>query len=436
MDKTSHDFGNVTASSNRTVDFQIVNQYQFSIILSTFSFDTELSTAFTPTTVEPGDTLIYRVRINPKKKGLFDKTFPISFFHLSDTVYFNVRANVLTTDFKDKSLVKRFAEKPGKNDGNFKDFDAKFKVIDAETRKPVSGASITIVSKSPSYKNLETDKNGRVMRVLHNRYDVSIYAFGYETAKVGISLGCDDSIRTVALAKRDPNSKTEFEYMYEYEGANPITIKDTLANLDPLDEKQLLEPLEKGNYKANNIVFLMDVSISMKDHERMDLLKASIIQLVELMRPEDNVSVITFSEHTRTLVVPTYLTNDNRADVIRLIKTLKPGGLTNGGRGLKMAYKLIRENYDPTKNNQVVLATDGALGSYMKHEDMVKLVQKNAIYARTSVVTLRGYNWSGKYMREIVKAGNGKLLPVNNEAEAKLMLIREIKTNSNIGLNE
>jgi hypothetical protein len=72
----------------------------------------------------------------------------------------------------------------------------------------------------------------------------------------------------------------------------------------------------------------------------------------------------------------------------------------------------------------------------MKHEDMVKMVQKNTLYASTSVVTLNGYNWSGKFMREIIKAGNGKLLPFNNETEAKLILIREIKTNSIISVNE
>ncbi|MFT5821303.1 MAG: hypothetical protein ACI8ZM_002555 [Crocinitomix sp.] len=81
VDKTSHDFGDVTSSSNRTVDFQIVNQYQFSIILSTFAFDFELNTAFMPISVEPGDTLLYRVRIKPNKKGAFDKTIPLSFYH-------------------------------------------------------------------------------------------------------------------------------------------------------------------------------------------------------------------------------------------------------------------------------------------------------------------------------------------------------------------
>jgi Mg-chelatase subunit ChlD len=355
---------------------------------------------------------------------------------LSDTVYLNLTANVLTTNFKDNSLLEPIPEKLGKNDETFKDFNAVFRVIDAETRLPISGASITFLSSSPTYKNLETDKNGKAIRILHNRYDVSIYAFGYETVTVGISLGCNDSIRTVALVERDTNSKTEAEYMYEYEGSNPIIIKDTLADIDPFDEERLLEPLTEGNYKPNNIVFLMDISISMKDHERMGLLKSAIIQLVELLRPEDNVSIITFSEQTNILVVPTYLSNGNREDVIRLIKTLKPGGLTNGGRGLKMAYKLIRENYDAAKNNQIILATDGALGSYMKHEDMVKMIEKNTLYASTSVVTLNGYNWSGKFMREIVKAGKGKLLTINNKVEAKLMLIREIKTNSLIGSND
>lgn len=430
IEKTSHDFGDVTATSNRIVDFYLVNQYQFTIVPSTFQFDWELSTASTPISLEPGDTLLYRVKINPDKTGEFHKTIPLTFFRLSDTVFLDLRANVLTTDFEDNTPLELFDDKPGKNDEAFKDFPVRFKILDLETKEPIPNASISFTSSSPAYRVLKTDDEGKATRILHNLYDVSIFAMGYESVTIGISLGCNDSVRTVLLPKYDPNKKREYEYFYEYEAQNPIKIIDTLDQLEPSEEEILLEPLAKGNYKPNNIVFLMDVSISMKDHDRMALLKSSIIQLVELMRPEDNISIITFSEDTKLIVPPTYLNKMDRSDIIRIIKSLKPGGMTNGGKGLKMAFKLIREHFSEDKNNQVILATDGALGAYMKHDDIVKLVKKNTLYATTSVVTLNGYNWSGNFMREIAKAGGGKLLPINNEKEAKLMLIRNIKANS------
>ena len=370
IEKTSHDFGDVTSSSNRTVDFFIINQYKFSIIQSSFQFDMELSTTSTPISVKPGDTLQYRVRINPSKKGEFHKTIPLYFYHLSDTVRLELKATILTTKFEDNKPLEQLEDKPGKDDEAFKDIPVRFKILDLETGNPIPNASVTISAKSPSYKLLYTNENGEVKRLLHNLYQVSIYASGYESAKVQISLGCNDSVRTVLLGKYDPDKKREYEYRYEYEGKNPIMDLDTSVSLEPNEEKQLLEPLSMGNYKPNNIVFLMDVSISMKDHNRMTLLKSAIIQLVKLMRPLDNVSIITFSEHTKTIVAPTYLTNMDRSDIIRIIQSLRPGGMTNGGKGLKVAFKLVRENYDPSKNNQVILATDGALGAYMKHEDI------------------------------------------------------------------
>lgn len=430
IEKTSHDFGDVTATSNRTVDFFIINDYKFSVILSVFQFDFDLSTAYTPTTVEPGDTLQYRVKIIPRETGPFEKTIPLSFFRLSDTIKLKLKANILTTDFEDKTILEQFEKKPGKNDEPFKEFPVRFRVLDLETDQPIPNASVSFSAISPSYKLLRTNSNGEAQRALNNLYDVSIFAAGYESAKIGISLGCSDSIRTVKLAKYDPNKKREYEYFYEYEGQNPIKLNDSLITLNDAEERELLTPLEKGNYKPNNIVFLMDVSISMKDHNRISLLKSAVIQLIELMRPMDNLSIITFSEKTNVIVSPTFLNKADRSDIIRIINSLKPGGMTNGGKGLKLAYKLIRENFDSSKNNQLILATDGALGAYMKHEDMMKLVEKNTIYARTSVVTLNGYNWSEKFMREIVTAGNGTLIPINNAEQAKLMLIREIKTNS------
>lgn len=429
--KLSHDFGEVNATSNRTVEFFVVNTYKFSIIPNIFSFDTEISSTNSPISVEPGDTAFFRVKIKPKKTGVFEKTIPLSFYRLSDTIPIILKAHVTSVKFTDYSGVEIFTEKPGKNDEPFKEFPVHFRVIDAETGLPIKGASVSFNAKSPQYGQLKTDAQGQAVKVLNNRYDVNFYAYGYQSRKIGISVGCSDSMRTVALHKNGPDDKSEADYFYDYEGSNPIKNTETdFENMDEAEEKALLTPLENGNYKPNNIVFLMDVSISMKDHNRMALLKTAIIQLINLLRPMDHVSVITFSENTKTIVPPTPISVENRKGIIRIIESLKPTGTTNGGKGLKVAFKLLNENYDATKNNQVILATDGALGAYMKHEDMVKLVEKNTVYGSTSVVTLNGYNWSGKLMQEIATAGKGKLIPINSENEARLTLIRDIKANS------
>lgn len=252
--------------------------------------------------------MTYRVKLTPSKKGPCNKIIPLTFFRLSDTLKINLTANILTTDFDDNSSLEPFEPKPGENDEKFKDIPFQLRVLDVETKQPIEGARISFSTPTLSYRTLKTDRNGFATRNLHNRYEVS--ASGYEMAKFGISLGCSDSIRTALLAPYDPNKKREFEYFYEYEAQNPIKTEDTLDRITSEIEQKLLEPFSEGNYKPNNIVFLMDVSASMLDHERLSLLKSSILQLVELLRPEDIVSIITFSDETKILIPPRALTKE------------------------------------------------------------------------------------------------------------------------------
>jgi len=336
----------------------------------------------------------------------------------------------LTTKFKDNERLAPLEEKAGPGEEPLKKFPITLLIIDKESGQPIQNASVNFSSISPRYKSLNTDKNGYISEDLNNRYKASIYAYGYRPENIVFSLGCDDSTRTIYLTKGSPDDKSEADFFHDYEAANPIKTEEELEDLSEDETISILAPFSAGNYKPNNIVFLLDVSISMIDHNRIVLLKTAITQLVNLLRPADNLSIIVFSEDTQLLIEPTFLDEPNRKRVIKEINAVKAGGMTNGGKGLKLAYKLMQVNYDSKKNNQVLLATDGALGAYMKHEDMVELVKKNAAFTRTSVVTLNGYNWSKIFMHEIAQAGEGKIIAINTEQEAKLVLVREIKANS------
>lgn len=430
LNKASHDFGSIDANSNRTVDFTIVNHYQFSVIMTGFYFDMEVNSEYSPITLKPNDTLLYRVKIFPYKTGDFHKTIQLKFYNLVDTIHIDLYATVLTTKFTDTKRLEPIEEKPNKGEEPFKKFPVSLLILDGQTGVPVKNASVSFSPIAQRYKSFSTGADGRINHELNNRYEARIYASGYRSEKYVFSLGCDDSIRTVYLKKSSPDDKTESEYFYEYEGANPIKTDEDYLNLKVDETESLLKPLSEGNYRPNNIVFLLDISISMIDHDRINLLKRSITQLVSLMRPEDYISIITFSEDTQILIQPTFLSETNRTTIVATVNAIKAGGMTNGGKGLKLAYKLMQANYDPEKNNQVLLATDGALGAYMKHEEMVELVERNNMYTKTSVVTLNGYNWSKIFMQEIATAGNGKIITINSELEAQLVLVKNIKENS------
>ena len=124
------------------------------------------------------------------------------------------------------------------------------------------------------------------------------------------------------------------------------------------------------------------------------------------------------------------MTPENKIFVIDRINKLEASGLTNGGEGLKMAFELVEEHFSDTANNQVILSTDGGLNSYMKHSDVLEMVHNYNDKVRTSLLMLKGYKWTVKYMTEIAQAGKGHLLMIKNMDSASEMLIKEIKANS------
>lgn len=430
LNQNSHNFGTVTADSDRTFEFTIVNHYQFSVIMTGFYFDMEVNVEYSPITLKPNDTLIYRVKIFPFKTGEFHKVIELKFYNLVDTLQIDLHANVSTTKFNDTKRLEPIEEKPSKGEEPFKKFPINILVLDYATGKPIDNASVSFNPITPRYRPINTGSDGKMTSDLYNRYEARIYAYGYRPGRIVFSLGCDDTLRTVYLEKKLPTDKTEYDYFHDYEAANPIKTNEDFEDLEEDETAVLLQPFSEGNYRSNNIVFLLDVSISMVDHDRINLLRRAIVQLISLMRPEDNISIITFSEDTEILIQPTFLNETNKTSITTTVNSLKARGMTNGGKGLKLAYKLMQTQYDPDKNNQVLLATDGALGAYMKHENMVDLVTRNNPYTKTSVITLNGYNWSKLFMEEIARAGKGKIIAINNEIEAQLVLVKEIKLNS------
>lgn len=448
---SEYDLGSVTEDSSRVISFSFINQYKFSVIPQA-NWDFDLSSRHTPTLAKPGDTVLYEVKVNASKVGPFEKTFMIAFFDIIDTVSISIKANIKSFDWGKNGPLDAFDRKLRKGDEIPRDFSANFLILDLETKKPIPNASVSISSNTVPYKSLKTNSKGEVERILHNGYSVRINASGYESAQLNISLGCNDGLRTVMLPKYQ-DKKREFEYKYDYEATSAIKNDEIDQVLLPVDHNPevdttslvkvanttgsestgnevIFEPLTDNHYKANNLVFLMDVSGSMNDHDRFELLKQSMLQMVSLMREKDLVTIITFSDATEVLLPPTNLNKNNIDMVVSKLTHFKTGGQTNAGKGLKMAFKIAKENFEPSKNNQVILSTDGALNSYMKHDDVIKMVKKYSNEIQTSVVTLVGYAYTKKYMKEIVEAGKGHLLPINSEEEAKTMLIREIKTNS------
>ena len=129
------------------------------------------------------------------------------------------------------------------------------------------------------------------------------------------------------------------------------------------------------NLPASNIVFLIDVSGSMEDENKLPLVKSSIKLLIEQLREEDRVSMVVYAGNAG-LVLPS--TSGAQKQKIRdAVDRLEAGGSTAGGAGIQLAYKVARENFLKQGNNRVILCTDGDFNVGVSSDaSLVQLIEK------------------------------------------------------------
>ncbi|MFB0997273.1 MAG: VWA domain-containing protein, partial [Flavobacteriales bacterium] len=182
-------------------------------------------------------------------------------------------------------------------------------------------------------------------------------------------------------------------------------------------------------YKSNNIVFLLDVSTSMNKEGKLDLLKASLIEMVNGLRPEDRITLISYSTFSKVILDGT--SGSEKELLIQKIQAIRAQGVTAGGDGMKLAYKQAKRNYIEGGNNQVIMATDGKFNRGATNLD--RLVTKN--FQRGIGITVLGIKnkpENAEEMQSIANLGGGNYLVIESYEDSKQLLINEIKRTSRL----
>jgi Ca-activated chloride channel homolog len=196
-----------------------------------------------------------------------------------------------------------------------------------------------------------------------------------------------------------------------------IEKRDTIYLHDPSENVRSME-----GYATNNMVLLLDVSGSMNAPEKLPLLKKSVLDMLSMMRAEDEISIVVFSGKPKTLLPAMSFKEEDK--IKKAINALKPGGTTDGNAGLKLAYKVADENYIRGGNNRIVLATDG---EFPVSNDTQELVRKFAGDDIFLTVFYFGKNAnSGKNLQRIAADGKGNYEFISKE-NVDMKLIREVK---------
>lgn len=186
------------------------------------------------------------------------------------------------------------------------------------------------------------------------------------------------------------------------------------------------QAIDMSEAPDNNLVFLLDVSGSMSDDDKLPLLQKSFKELVEELDENDTVSIVTYASGVETVLKGAG--GNEKEKICNAIDELYAGGGTNGEGGIQRAYQLAETNFIEGGNNRVILATDGDLNIGISEPDeLEKFIEKkrdSGIYL--SVLGFGTGNIKDNNMERLADCGNGNYAYIDSLFEAKKVLVEEM----------
>jgi Ca-activated chloride channel family protein len=223
-----------------------------------------------------------------------------------------------------------------------------------------------------------------------------------------------------------------FKYDYpEPEGEHPFSVYTELA-VCPWNTKHNLlhvglrgKSIDKSSLPPSNLVFLIDVSGSMGDPNKLPLLKSAFGLLVNELRAQDRVAIVVYAGAAGLVLEST--PGNRKEAIMAAIDNLEAGGSTAGGAGLKLAYAEAEKNFVRGGNNRIILATDGDFNvGESSNGGMERLVEdKRDLGVFITVLGFGMGNVKDDKMEIIADKGNGNYSYIDNLQEARKVLVRE-----------
>jgi len=234
-----------------------------------------------------------------------------------------------------------------------------------------------------------------------------------------------DAIRTEELVNY-------FTYDYlQPDDANPVRISAEVGRC-PWNSTSLLakialkaKEIEKEKLPKSNFVFLIDVSGSMSGDTRLPFVKTSLNMLLNNLRPDDRIAVVTFATDSKVELPST--SGAEKEKIRDVINSLEASGDTSGGKGIQTAYKIAIENYIEDGNNRVILCTDGDFNIGASSTEALEwLIAQNRDFG--VYFTALGYgmgNYKDNRIQTLAEKGRGNHAYIDTLQEANKVLVSE-----------
>lgn len=260
-------------------------------------------------------------------------------------------------------------------------------------------------------------------------FSIDVDTASYSNLRSNISYGSYPDPQSVRIEEM----LNYFSYDYEEpEDGKPFSIHTEIGRC-PWDEEHYLltvglqgKNVDKESMPKSNLVFLIDVSGSMDEEDKLPLLKNAFAQFVEVLGRNDRISIVIYAGETG--VVLDGVRGTEKDKILDAIRRLRAGGSTAGASGIELAYSLAEENFIRGGNNRVILATDGDFNvgpsSLEELERIIEKKKESGIYL--SVLGFGSGNLKDNKMELLADKGNGNYAYIDSPREAKKVLVDEM----------
>ena len=446
------EYGQIDAHSKRYIDLTMGNPTTQKIYILRVEHSPEVTYRLTSDLITPDSTVQLRIQVNPVKKGNFNYVLKLHMSDQPEPVIYRL-TGTLTEDLPGDNYLTKcpdFNAIPAKSAAPS---ELTIITIDKVTNERLSKTTVSIIHNGKPSGTWITGKQGLFKDNLPPGFFYFVVSKeGYLTKEAGAYVNPEISEITIPLTKDtayDPPIPTKEPVPEPEELAQQLPPEQAQEKLDQQMKNEAIdtvtpkampdlvsipaENFDESYFKDVNVVFVLDISSSMKMGEKMDLMKYSLNQLVSKLRPQDKMGLVTYASSAEVFREPT--SGDHKDELQKSISNLKPIGMTAGGKGIKLGYKEVMKNYDANKANMVIIITDGAFNK--DSEDYQKTVQK---YAKDgvifSVVGIQAREKDAHLMEEAAQFGHGRFVPIQKLADAHSNLTQEIRIASFKGIKK
>ena len=447
--EAEHDFGKVTDWNNPIFSTTYTNTTGSTQLFLPVRFDRNIRVIYGKSSLAPGESTTISIQYFTEEFGRFRKEVKLFVSNQNEPIILYLKGNIKSFHPDAYTVCPRI-ENEGTRATN--GFVHTIKVVDEESNEVLTDYDLDIVTPS-SQESIEiTDSELKIKRNKPQFYYFTVDKEGYEIAKEELYVQRNTKETTFYLKKEKPEENPEY---FDFRETVDTTV--TAINEDTLEiiidetspdtlftEEVVLSPLvidtadfsndgtlNQAKYAFNNIVFLVDVSSSMKNEEKLPILKRSIKQMISVLRPEDQVSIITYS--TKTTIVVDHISGASKEQLYALVDTMQAKGNSYGAEAVNVAYEQAKKYYIKEGNNEIILASDGVLNS--KDFSEKKLFRKALIQYATSGVRMSTIGFGKttralRFLETLASKGQGDFMMIKSLDEADIKLIQNMMSHS------